>query len=274
MPALLGALAKQQVRLVQVTQYDTDSLSTLWLRLDRHRQETEFVQLDLVYSLMGQHTYGFFSQPLVRARVQGSRWPTLAPIDNFLYLLRKRTVKGDNSAISSLLQLNAWSPQELEARASQIFRGRVYQQIRSYVRSAQPPAVQPAFLSLAISRLKRWDRLTYRSACWLDFYGRELPYILEILHSGFNHGLIGGIVGLPHRDDGRSNISRMQYMRSAGLSLWRPCLIVTVEAGILPISPDAVVRLSTHSDSWSIVEVTACALSDRARLVLDKLLAK
>jgi hypothetical protein len=78
-----------EMKVLSVWHYDTVSASTFLLT------RSGVVQVDILSDLAGSGKYGLRTGVAVRNRVMGERWWRLSPLDEQLYLLRKRWVKRD-----------------------------------------------------------------------------------------------------------------------------------------------------------------------------------
>lgn len=85
------ALWARGIRLLVVCPYDRGAVATFWA----DPFCTAGMQLDFLTHPAGGDRCGLRSSVVVAAAVQGRRWPRLSPLDELVYLLRKRQVKGD-----------------------------------------------------------------------------------------------------------------------------------------------------------------------------------
>lgn len=97
--AIAPALRAAHVHLIVVWSYDPGVLTTFWCDATGERG----VELDMLFDPSGRNRYGLRSVPLVSACETGARWPRPDPLDELVYLLRKRQVKGQADRFEALL---------------------------------------------------------------------------------------------------------------------------------------------------------------------------
>lgn len=95
---LWARAAALDMKLLSVWHYDTVSASSFLL------SRRGIVQIDILSDLRGKGKYGIRTGVAVAAAVPGVRWPRLDPIDEQLYLIRKRWVKRDIVRLTSLIE--------------------------------------------------------------------------------------------------------------------------------------------------------------------------
>ena len=76
---------------IMVFHYDRGSYSFFF----SNRLGTGAAQVDVLHDPRGAARYGIRTDALLARRVSGIRWPTIEPLDEALYVLRKRLVKAD-----------------------------------------------------------------------------------------------------------------------------------------------------------------------------------
>jgi hypothetical protein len=140
---LRQSLARQDLLPVITWRYDSAAVS---LFVASHGLQ-DGVQLDLLHSPHGKGKYGFLTDVALSHAVDGATVPSLAPIDSWLYQLRKRSLKGQLDRVAALLREAPTGTGELLARSEVLFAPGHRDVVREVLGGRQP--TEPATPMLA-----------------------------------------------------------------------------------------------------------------------------
>ena len=115
------------------------------------------VQLDLLAAPEGEGKYGIRTKVALACAVETEFGRSLAPLDTWLYLLRKRVLKNQWSAVDELLRHRPAGDEVLIVRINELFVGAHARVVRSALDGSRPRPVH-APLKLETARLLRRGR--------------------------------------------------------------------------------------------------------------------
>lgn len=180
--AIGPALKEQGLRLIVAWPYDVCTLTTFWCDAACWRG----LQLDMLCDPGGRNRYGVRSPELLARTVPGTRWPRLDPVDELVYLLRKRQVKGDGARFADLLnRARTVGVDRVLTRADEVLAPPAARVLRAAVVSARVEAEPMSVRRNArryVSRLRRpvgfWAHLRGAAASAAGEVARRFDAVL------------------------------------------------------------------------------------------------
>jgi len=220
---------------------------------------TDGVQLDLLHSPTGQGKYGFLTHVAVLGAIPGPFGPVLNQTDSWLYLLRKRAVKGHGERIKTLLSKPPAAKDELIARAGDLFAPGHRDVVRAVLTERVPVEPRVPFRSLP-SRVV--FRLRHPAGLWIHVDGDGAALEVEELHARLRRFVL------------RVDLVDGNSRHPAGLEMWR-IHATRLRAGVV-VSSDhqrgrADIRIRATGDTDEVCELIRRGASERAGQHLDLL---
>lgn len=208
--AVMPSLRANGVVAILVFNYDRGSYSLFFSDL----QGSGGAQVDLIHDPRGVSRYGVRTDALLAAAVPGIRWPRLDSLDEALYTLRKRQVKGDATGEARAREaIGALGAKDVRARADEIFGAQAASDMASVLAGRRAPA--RSTVTLWRSRALRPSRILRRCGHWAHVVGEPVPATATA------NALV--------RQMNRLISTRLASARPAPVlkHLWRPNLLVT-----------------------------------------------
>lgn len=230
-------LVEEGVFPVLVFHYDRRSYTFFFLR----QNARDGAQVDLLNDTAGRGRYGIRTDVLLGSSVSGTRWPRISGLDEALYVLRKRQVKGDADGIRQALgELSTWDRSDVTHRADQVFsRGGASAVVdllsRDHIRLRRTTG-------LWRSRLMRPERWRRRCGYWAHFTGPAASAAAEEISAGLSQVLV------------RSVAPRNAHPLLILNHLLRPHLIATTEVPRVWPRPDVTLNVNCAPDAASFRE--------------------
>ena len=223
------------------------------------------IQLDLVGDPGGRGKYGFRSNQLLSRAERGARWRTVDPLDETLYLIRKRQVKGDFLRLQAAVdQSFQWRNTCIESRAHEVFPPRVATAViksvatggRHHYRSPRSVAWHTA----TVLRLSR--RVACPAGAWVEV---EAEHAAKQVADRFARFLVCARVS-PRPTSARGEAN--WWIRNVVRIRWRGGLIVSFPCSSRGprFQPD--IRLRRQVDGDSATAEVVDGLADRLRAQL------
>lgn len=166
-PAILGA----GLHPVVVFPYEVDELTVFLC----DRQARGAAQVDLLGDSHGTSLFGLRGHQVIRRAVHGARWPTAHPLDELLYLTRKRQAKNDSERVEELrARASTYEWKELRARAGELFVPPVAEAVLGALANglaAFPYRATGAYRARTLAR--RAGRLRQPAGFWVELVGPD-----------------------------------------------------------------------------------------------------
>ena len=220
---VIGDLENSGVFLILVFHYDRGSYSLFFA----NSHGTGGAQVDLVHDPAGAGLYGVRTNTLLARRTTGARWPRADELDEALYVLRKRQVKGDAARIAlARRDLMAFGTTRTTRRATDLF---VEPAASSVIGDSRRSSTGRSSVALWRSRLMRPSRVRQRCGYWAHVAGSEAPTVAR---------------DLAHR---MSRLIKTTTATEPSLSflmnnLWRPRLVISTGVSRGWMHPDTVLE--------------------------------
>lgn len=161
---LVGALHQHDLRILIAWPYDSAAVS-LFLAAQGLQ---EGVQVDLLHSPDGHGKYGFRTSVALPDAIDGRFGRELAPIDSWLYQVRKRSLKGQDARLKALLNRPPASQREIAVRAGEVFSAGHRDVVRAVLNGKTP--TEPAAPRHAELRRLAF-RLLHPAGLWIHLDG-------------------------------------------------------------------------------------------------------
>jgi hypothetical protein len=174
---LTPALDDLGLLVIMVWRYDAGATRTFFLATE---DLSAGIQLDLLHDPRGVGKYGIRSDRLLAATTRdGVRWPRLSNEAEFVYLVRKRLVKGQlHRAIELISDLQELDRDHLNRLADRLLVPRAAEAVKAAVRGSvkRAPSATPF--------LTRWVRLLTRlrrpTGAWIHVDTRSLAVVTDL----------------------------------------------------------------------------------------------
>jgi hypothetical protein len=129
-------------------------------------------QLDMFFDPGGRGRLGIHTGELLRNVETGTRFPAVGPLHRSLYLLRKRSWKGDSTAMSELRrQMSVFTQEEFEREAKRTLRPGVYRELAHYLEDEDERPFTPPVGYRERNAVRIVSRLTRPVGFWVHFSG-------------------------------------------------------------------------------------------------------
>jgi hypothetical protein len=181
------ALHRVGLHPIVVWPYDVASTATVFLALS---DGSDGVQIDFLRDPSGAGRYGVRSTVLLEDAQPGERWPTIRADHQFLYLIRKRSCKGEEDEVARLLaSVSDLEKRRLGRETEKLFSPRAAERLRPLLdpgpgRDRERPDVHPA-----IGSLRLLGRLRHPIGFWVDVAGDGASACAQALSARFGRYL-------------------------------------------------------------------------------------
>lgn len=219
---------------VVLWRYDRAGLAAVLLPLTA----SSGVQLDLVYDPAGRGRYGLRSGAFLDSAVAGRRWLRVNHLDEALYTLRKRQVKGHRPQVrAALSRLKLVGSSEVEQRITAAFSPKAARSIRAmtaaddFVASYSHLRI-PALANEADRYIRR---LRTPAGYWVHLGGAGAQHLAVRTIERLD-----GVLrcGPPLRYESPPSVHALDWIRRVAPLRWRPALAVTWGEPIIWPRPD------------------------------------
>ena len=245
---LIEALAEHGLRSIVTWPYDSGAvtlfLATLALR--------DGVQLDLLHSPRGQGKYGLLTDVALKTTELGEFGPEISRTDSWLYMLRKRALKGQRDRIVALLSEPPAVQEELLLRADELFAPGHREVVRSVLDSRQPIEHSTSLRS-NLSRAR--FRLRHPAGIWIHIEGVD-----DRSQAAEVHARLGQFAIRTTLLDRRVSWGALRTWNEIVVARWRAGVVLTWGPG----GRHADVRLATSTDVDDTCEAIRQIASQRA----------
>jgi hypothetical protein len=130
------------------------------------------VQIDLNYDIEGAGRYGLRSAAVLQ-RVHSGVTPRIDDVDEWLYSIRKKVVKGQDERVRDLLANRPADAAALESRAAEVFVPQAAQSVRAAIRTGEISRRRPSHRIADYPSLGRRAlmRIAHPVGFWVDLRG-------------------------------------------------------------------------------------------------------
>ena len=241
-------LAKKQVLPILVFNYDRGSYSFFF----SDARGEGGAQVDLLHDARGVSRYGVRTPVLLAKSQSGIRWPCTDPLDEALYVFRKRLVKGDSVRVAGAREkVGDFGIERVRRRADEIFSPRGATAVRDSLAGRQVRALDRA--DVFRSRAMRPSRLFRRCGHWALVAGERPLETVQDLSERMERLVATSTSAYP----------RLPYLLD---HLWRPNLVLT--AGTPKSWPHADVVLPSTASGYALADLVSQLVSSMHRRVL------
>lgn len=240
---------------IMAWRYDSGDTLTVFLS---SANATDGLQFDFLRDPEGIGKYGLRTDQLLEAADRPGRWPTLDPVDEVVYLIRKRYVKGQGDRVSELVEMSARiDPARIASSVDRMLRPDSAASVRALL-SGEEPSRQVSVRRLKGEVARRYDRSRHPTGAWIHCREGAVADAASYRFGQF----------LPHTD----RIDREVDLRSAvriAATRWRAGLVLTSGPDARHLRPDLTIE---HSDPEVGIASITGHLSERCLRLLRGLL--
>jgi hypothetical protein len=232
---------------IMAWRYDSGDTLTVFFAT---RDGVDGLQFDFLRDPSGLGKYGVLSDELLDNSEPADRWQRIAAVDEHVYLLRKRHVKGQRERVRRLLgESERFEPEDVSEAIDRIFTVHAASTVRALVDGAEPGR------DFSLDRLRsesarRIERIRHPTGTWVH---HTSPAVANVAFERFQRylpqtDLIPGSMGAWHLPRVAATRWRAGLVLSSG-GLWgRPDVLIAGDTPEVAL-PDLVSSLSRRAMS-------------------------
>jgi hypothetical protein len=181
------ALHRVGLHPIVVWPYDVASTATVFLALP---DGSDGVQIDFLRDPTGAGRYGVRSTVLLEDAQPGERWPTIRADHQFLYLIRKRSCKGEADELARLLaSVSDPEKRQLGMETQKLFSPSAAERLRSLLEPAVRRDRERLDVHPASDSLRLLGRLRHPIGFWVEVVGDGASACARALSARFGRYL-------------------------------------------------------------------------------------
>lgn len=243
----LAAFDRSAVYPILVWPYDVGGAASVFFA---SRDARGGAQIDMLFDPRAEGKEGIRSDVLLDGVVAGDRWERVAPIDELIYLVRKRQRKGQVQQLLTIVETLRELPRpEVSSRLMALAPRKISRGVLSIIssepiRGTLPTPVKPTLYRVRTAmRLAR--RLVSPIGIWASVSSESVATALASRLSGF----------LPHVDIARAPLANgyVWWVRRVTRVRWRPGVILSWPNRFSFPRPDIVLSGDVHSAALELV---------------------